>query len=253
MLKNWLFATFAMTSSALFVSSVHANDETSSAAQPLVEPFSAKYTILRKSKSVGSAVRELSYLPNGLAKYSYHTEIEWLVFSDRRAETSIVAIDQGKVKPTHYTFKREGTGKDKDYEWQYDIGANQATNVKEKRTLEVDFPDNIQDKLSYHLQNRFNLIANAQQQNKQQHFVYPVVGTSGKVKNYVYEYDGEEELMLPYGLVKTVRLKREVADKKRATYAWFAPELNYLMVKLYQMKGGVEQFQAQLSSVTRGE
>jgi len=38
-----------------------------------------------------------------------------------------------------------------------------------------------------------------------------------------------------------------VVEKKRITYAWFAPELNYLLVKLYQTKAGVEQFEAQLS------
>ena len=83
----------------------------------------------------------------------------------------------------------------------------------------------------------------------QEHFVYPVIKTSGTIKNYVYQYDGEEELMLPYGLVKTIRLKREVIEKKRVTYAWFAPELNYLLVKLNQTKGDVEQFEAQLKSV----
>ena len=55
--------------------------------------------------------------------------------------------------------------------------------------------------------------------------------------------------MLPYGLIKTIRLKREVIEKKRITYAWFAPELNYLLVKLYQTKAGVEQFEAQLTAL----
>lgn len=227
-----------------------AQSQTAQSIAPTVSPFSAQYTILRKSKPVGSATRELEYLDNGLAKYSYHTDIEWLIFSDRRAETSIVQVANGKVTPNHYIYNREGTGKDKYYEWQYDVNANQATNVKTKRTREIAFPTNIQDKLSYHLQNRLNLIANHGQAQKPQHFVYPVVGTSGKIKNYVYEYDGEEELMLPYGLLKTIRLKREVVDKKRVTYAWFAPELDYLMVQLYQIKGDVEQFQAQLSSLT---
>ncbi|MFQ3195609.1 MAG: hypothetical protein ACI9N3_002443 [Colwellia sp.] len=34
------------------------------------------------------------------------------------------------------------------------------------------------------------------------------------------------------------------------TYAWFAPELDYLLVKLYQIKADVEQFEVQLKSVT---
>ncbi len=70
------------------------------------------------------------------------------------------------------------------------------------------------------------------------------------MKDYTYQYDGEEELILPYGLVKTVRYKREIKAKKRITYTWFAPELNYLLVKLYQIKAGNEQFEAQLSNLT---
>jgi hypothetical protein len=77
-----------------------------------------------------------------------------------------------------------------------------------------------------------------------------VINTAGSIKDYIYEYDGEEELILPYGLVKTVRFKREIKDKERITYAWFAPEFDYLLVKLYQTKAGNEQFEAQLSGYT---
>ena len=55
--------------------------------------------------------------------------------------------------------------------------------------------------------------------------------------------------MLPYGLVNTIRLKREGIEKHKGTYAWFAPELNYLLVKIQQIKSGVEQFEAQLTTV----
>ena len=54
--------------------------------------------------------------------------------------------------------------------------------------------------------------------------------------------------MLPYGLVKALKYKREVAEKERVTYAWFAPELDYLLVRLYQIKEGVDQFEAQLDT-----
>jgi len=84
----------------------------------------------------------------------------------------------------------------------------------------------------------------------QTRYIYPVINTSGSIKEYDYQYDGEEELILPYGLIKTIRFKREVKEKERITYAWFAPELDYLLVKLYQMKGRTEQFEAQLSSLT---
>lgn len=211
----------------------------------MVPAFSAKYTIFHNTKPVGEATRQLQYLDNGLTQYSYHTNLEWLIFSDTRQETSILAIDKGHISPTSYEFSREGTGSDKHYKWSYDIDNNTATNELKQKSQTIDFPDNIQDKLSYHLQHRFNMIENPQQK----HFVYPVISTSGKIKNYVYQYDGEEELMLPYGLVNTIRLKREVVEKKRITYAWFAPELNYLLVKLYQTKAGAEQFEAQLNTL----
>ncbi len=211
---------------------------------PPVEPFEATYSILHKHKKVGDGTRKLEVLPDGRIEYSYKTNIEWLIFSDTRAETSVLDINNGKVKPTHYRFKREGTGRDKAYEWTYDLSANTAKDVKKDTEITVNFPENIQDKLSYHFQHRLNLIANP----KQDHYVYPVISTSGSIKSYVYEYDGEEELVLPYGLVKTIRLKREVIDKKRITYAWFAPEMDYLMVKVFQIKAGVEQFEAQLKS-----
>ncbi|GLX80099.1 hypothetical protein tinsulaeT_34390 [Thalassotalea insulae] len=211
-----------------------------------VKPFTAEYSILHKGSSVGKGIRALTQLANGQIQYSYQTEIEWLIFSDSRKETSVVTIENGHVTPVHYQFNREGTGRDKYYEWQYDIANNKATDIKKKQTIDVEFPFNIQDKLSYHLQNRLNLIANPEQKL----FVYPVISSSGKIKNHVYQYEGEEEIMLPYGLVKAIKLKREVIEKKRITYAWFAPELNYLLVKLYQAKGGVEQFEAQLTSVS---
>lgn len=207
--------------------------------------FSAKYTVLHKSDPVGKAVRELSYQADGTVNYHYKTDVEWLIFSQTRSETSILTINDNTVMPQHYIYTREGTGKDKRYEWRYDQAQGQAKDIERKREHKIDFSNNLQDKLSYHLQHRLNLMRNA----NEQQYVYPVINTSGSIKDYIYQYDGEEELMLPYGLIKTVRFKREVKEKERVTYAWFAPNLDYLLVKLYQTKGGTEQFEAQLSSL----
>ncbi|WP_114325958.1 DUF3108 domain-containing protein [Candidatus Colwellia aromaticivorans] len=213
--------------------------------QQVLPEFSAKYTVLHKSDPIGSATRELSYQANGSVNYHYKTHIEWLIFSQTRSETSILTIDNNKVSPQHYIYTREGTGSDKRYEWRYDAAKGKAKDIERKREHQVDFSNNLQDKLSYHLQHRLNLIINAQQTR----YIYPVINTSGSIKDYIYQYDGEEELILPYGLIKTIRLKREVKEKDRITFAWFAPELDYLLVKLYQTKAGAEQFEAQLSSL----
>lgn len=221
-------------------------EEVSNNNDIMVKPFTAEYTILRKSDPIGTGIRQLEHLGNNKLRYTYHSELNWLIFSDDRVEESIVKIENDHIFPVHYFYERTGTGKDKKFEWEYDHKANTALDVEKGKKHQISFPDNLQDSLSYHLQHRLNLINNPEQK----HFVYPVIKSSGKIKNYVYQYDGEEEIMLPYGLVKTIRLKREVVEKQRVTYAWFAPELNYLLVKLYQTKGGVEQLEAQLKSVT---
>ncbi|WP_019027676.1 DUF3108 domain-containing protein [Colwellia piezophila] len=211
----------------------------------IIPAYRATYTLLHKSDPVGTAIRELSYLEDDKIKYHYETDISWLIFSDKRSETSIVTIKNSQVIPLSYDYQREGTGRDKYYQWQYDLNAKTATDLKNDKTITLDFSDGLLDKLSYHLQNRIDLINNPEQKR----FIYPVISSKGSVKSYEYLYDGKEELMLPYGLIKTIRLKREIIEKKRITYAWFAPELNFLLVKLYQVKAGSEQFEAQLTTL----
>lgn len=231
----------------LFIPVTHAvSVEKKQISSRVIPPFTAQYNIIRQDDTVGSAVRKLIYIDHNKAQFSYQTDIKWLIFSDNRQERSIVTIHDSQVSPLQYNYNREGTGTDKNYQWRYDLANNSATDINKKRTVKINFPDNIQDKLSYHFQHRLNIKKNPEQK----HFVYPVIDTSGKIKNYVYQYDGEEELMLPYGTIKTIRLKREVIEKEKITYAWFAPKLDYLMVKLLQTKKGMEQFQAQLNTLT---
>jgi len=213
-----------------------------SLSEDLIAPFEATYSILHKSKEVGTAIRKLEKLTDNNYRYSYTTDIEWLIFDDKRTEESLVSIKNNYVIPQHYKYAREGTGRDKFYEWSYNVADNSATNLKKNETITLEFPENIQDSLSYHLQHRLNLIKNPEQKD----FLYSVIKSSGSLREYAYEYDGEEEVMLPYGLINTIKLKREVKDKKRVTYAWFAPELDYLLVRLYQIKNGTQQFEAQL-------
>lgn len=211
--------------------------------KPLISPFTATYDLFHKSDKVGTGVRSLSYDKDGLIQYSYTTDIEWLIFSDKRKESTTVSIEKNIVKPVNYQYERSGTGRDKSYKWQYDTNKNTATNLKKNKTITVDFSQHIQNPLSYHLQQRLDFI----QSPGKTLFNHSVLKKKGDIKSYIYQFDGEEELMLPYGLVKTIRLKRESSNKSRITYAWFAPELNYALVKLYQTKSGVEQYEALLT------
>ncbi len=210
-----------------------------------IEDFTAKYNIVHDGDIVGKAVRKLTNLPNGDIEFSYKTDIKWLIFSDHRVESTVNTIVDGVVIPKQYKSSREGTGKDKYYQWSFDAESKTATNLKKKKPLTtiIDWPQGLQSKLSYHLQSRFNLI------NNRKDFNFEVISHSGKISTYKYEYLGEEELMTPYGNITAVKLRRQKPGKKKITFAWFAPELNYLMVKLYQIESDFKQFHAELVSV----
>ena len=47
--------------------------------------------IIHKGDPVGIASRQLAYLDDGKARYSYNTDIEWLIFSDQLKEFSLVS------------------------------------------------------------------------------------------------------------------------------------------------------------------
>ena len=74
--------------------------------QHVIQPFTAKYNLIRSADIVGTAIRTLEYLTPEQARYSYKTDIEWLIFSDNRQEISLVKLDNHKVTPMQYNFQR---------------------------------------------------------------------------------------------------------------------------------------------------
>ncbi|MDN3653018.1 DUF3108 domain-containing protein [Thalassotalea ponticola] len=204
--------------------------------------FTAQYHIYHDDNTVGKATRTLKNLADNTVEFSYQTDIEWLIFSDHRREVTTNKIIDGQVIPITYHSTRKGTGKDKRYSWSFNRQKSQVTDLKKQKTIDIDWPQGLQSKLSYHLQSRLNLL------NGIKHFDFATLTTSGNVKNYTYEYMGEEQISVPYGEVKAIKLKREKSNKQ-TTYVWFAPELGNLMVKLHQIDGSLKEFEVKLVSV----
>jgi len=77
-------------------------------------------------------------------------------------------------------------------------------------------------------------------------FSYPIIDKKGNQRSYDFEVDGKETITLPIGNLETIRVKRIYDNNKRQAMAWFAPEHDFLLVKMYKGKGGIEQFQIKL-------
>lgn len=164
-----------------------------------------------------------------------------MIFSDERTETSIFHIHNDKVSPLKYTLERSGTGPDKEYKISFDHQNKAVYSNKSKYALEFAWQDNFQDVLSYQIQLRDGLTKGETE------FSFPIVDKNGNSRDYAFEVIGEEMITLPIGNVDTIKVKRVYDNDKRQAVAWFAPEMDYMMVKMYKGKDNMEQFQVELA------
>ena len=200
-------------------------------------PFKATYKVFRKGSELGEAYRHLT---KNKQTYTLETDskISWLFLSDNRHEVSKFKLEQGKIVPQSYDYKRTGTGRDRVTHTQFS-SPTISTNYKSK-DYQLAWQDNVLDPQLYQLVMQQQLIAGGKE------FDYSLV-KRGKLVQYRFKIIGQEQLSLPYGKLDTVKIQRIRESSKRNTLMWVAPSLNYAMVKLTQYKNGKEQADLQLS------
>ncbi|WP_235357703.1 DUF3108 domain-containing protein [Arsukibacterium ikkense] len=201
-------------------------------------PFNADYLVYRAGKKHGDANRFLKF-SNNRYQMGYSSNISWLIFSDKRLETSEFQLNNDQVQPLHYLMKRQGTGPSRHYELHLDPTKQQLTVGKKRELIANSWQDNWLDPLSYHQQLVLDLRAGKTE------FFYDVLNRNGNSKTYHYKVVMEEPLALPYGTLRTLRIAR-MDDPEKQVYAWVAPELDYMLVRLWRGEDNVEQFDVQL-------
>jgi len=202
-------------------------------------PYTATYQVLRSGKVHGEAERYLTPYGRGY-ELGYKSKISWLIFKDERHELSRFNLEHGQLQPFFYQLRRWGTGPGRHYELNLDWQAKTLTVGKEKALKPLAFDKAYLDALSYHSQLVLQLAAG------QQDFKFDVLSRHGDARQYHYQVTGKELLSVPAGKIDTIRIER-VGDKQdKQVIAWVAPQLNYVLVKLWQAEDNVEQFDIQL-------
>lgn len=133
--------------------------------------------------------------------------------------------------PLVYSYKRTGLGKNRDQLLSFDWTKNEVSNSATNTSLALEANKKIQDSLSYQLQLRQDLLAGKKA------FTY-LITNGKKVREYKFEIVGDEVLDTPLGQVTTVKIKRVQTSDNRETYAWFAKDFQYLLVRLQQEENG---------------
>lgn len=214
-----------------------------------LKPYIARYKLFRSGTEHGTAERELSAL-DSLYRLSYKSSIKWLIFSDKRSESSEFKIEDQQVKPYSYTMERSGTGPDRHYKVTFDREQQLLVTGKKKRknkknsAEQPDWDENWLDPISYQQQLYLDL-----KQGKKT-FDYFFINRKGLQREYKFKVAGEELLTLPYGNIKAIKVERVYDENsERQTFAWFAPELDYTLVRIWKAKSGTEQFDIQLTEL----
>ena len=210
---------------------------TSSTSQ--LKPFTAKYKAYRNGNELGHALMTLEKVDDHYKLY-YESDVSIFFLSDRRTETSLFNESNGVFIPLEYVYVREGTGRDKHLNFKFDAQNNQII-IDGKNVI------NWQQEWDNQLY-RFDLQRKLRATEKE--ISYNLINYRGQLKTYGFEVIGEEVLDLPFGKLNTIKVKTIRSSKRRETYSWFAPDLDYQLVRLRQLKEGDEQGDIKLSEYT---
>jgi hypothetical protein len=181
-----------------------------------------------KAKLYGFSIDVRSRLtPSPDGSYELYFKADSLIGSV--TETSSLNWDATTqiVKPRHYTYKRSSLAKSREEELNFDWAKRIVSNPLNNTNWAMTGNHDIQDDLSYQLQLRQDLLAGKKK------FIYHI-SNGKKIKEYYFEVVDEETLDTPLGDVQTVKVKRSYTNDARATYAWFAKDYQYLLIRLQQ-------------------
>jgi hypothetical protein len=139
---------------------------------------------------------------------------------------------------------RTGTGSDKSFHGEFRADDKTVRNVDTGRMLDINWKDALFDEANVTEQLRIDLARGAKT------FEYRLVDEKGREDEYRFRVMADSELLkLPYGEVEAIKVGRIRDNNRRQTFFWFAPELNYVMVKMQQFKEGDEQATMSLKSL----
>ncbi|WP_192811510.1 DUF3108 domain-containing protein [Idiomarina xiamenensis] len=212
-----------------------ADNEPAADAQTL-QAFHASYRVTRGGSEYGDAQRELQRQGKELWRYRTLTDISWFILSDKREFTSSFVVRDGAVINREFAYKRTGTGSDKAFSARFDEQQQQIINLADQQPLDIPWQVPMMDESSMLHQLKLDLL-----NGEQQRFEYQAIDDKGRLDHFTFVRDGVENLNLPYGKVDAILIKRIRENSSRETHYWFAPSLNYVLVKLRQWKDGDEQ------------
>lgn len=204
-----------------------------SVAQEQPRPFSATYEVHHSGARVGETTLSLSRSPDS-RHWEFHsrTQPRGLAALIRRrdvVETSVFDIEDGHYLPRSYYFDEGSSKGQRNSRIDFDWTTGEAASEYKQRAATIELGAGMVDRLLIQLVIMRDIAAEALPT------TYTVVDRN-EVKIYELKVIGDEMLPTPAGQFDTVKVRRQRPGSSRATMIWAARDLNYLPVKMVQLK-----------------
>jgi hypothetical protein len=211
-------------------------------AAPLPD-FSASYELRFGSLRIGTSTISLENGAGGSYVYESRSTpiklVSWL-FRETLHETSNGTLAGTDIRPDTYHYLRSGS-KERKEQLEFDWQAMTVTNSLENGDGEMDIPAGTLDKLASQLAMMLALRDGKTD-------ISFKIADDDKLKEYRFQVVGEETLALPAGTFDTVKITKLRDNKKRETFIWCAPALNYLPVRIWQREKDDAEYLSELES-----
>jgi hypothetical protein len=210
--------------------------EQNESSEPVSElnGFHAEYK-LKYSMFSGTVVLDLRPTENS-GEYIYEVDtraggIARVIISGEAKERTQFSYANGRVQPVHY-YLNDGLKKDdSETDIRFDWPAATAHIKHAGKSLELEIETGTLDRLSTDISAILELRAGRIPGD------YPIIDEDS-ITVYGYEFLGEERIKVPAGEFQTLKYKRQRPGSSRNTLIWFAPEADYLPVRVEQQKRG---------------
>lgn len=204
-------------------------------------PFSASYTADFKSAPFsGTAERSLALLRNG----DWELRFEASMLVAQLSERSRFRVERGgALLPVSYQYSRSGLGSSSSVEQDFDWSARQILGMRKGKPYRVPLHRGLLDRSTY------QLVLQQDVANGRTSMTYQVLDET-EVETYDFRVIGEEGVRTRAGVVRAVKVERvrDPGQSRRQTTLWFAPEWNYLLVRLHQRENDGKEYQIMLKS-----
>jgi len=206
--------------------------------------FEATFELKRGNMRIGTSRMSLTTGDDGGYQFeSRNWPVRWVSWflKDKLYEISRGQMDATGLRPDHYQYRRTGGKRERQAELVFDWKTMTVKNHVEGDDWKMQIPPATLDKLAPTLGMMLELGKGTTDATFN-------IADGGKLKEYRFRVVDKETITVPAGVFDTVKLTKIRSNKKRETYIWCAPELNYLPVRIWQREKDGAEYQSDLES-----